>query len=92
MARGGIARGAILFLYLLVLVASPVFHHDIDCHIKTPDHCPACGVHPAAPPAAIAAVLCGGVLPEAGEITSIYDPGAPSVVRVEIPGRAPPSA
>jgi len=92
MARGGLARGVILFLYALVLIASPVFHHDLECHIKTPDHCQACAAHPVAPPAAIAAVFCGAVLPEAGDVTSLCDPGAPTLVRVEVPGRAPPSA
>jgi hypothetical protein len=31
-----------------VLCISPAFHHDFDCHEKSPAHCPACMASPAA--------------------------------------------
>jgi hypothetical protein len=35
-------------LYLAVLWVSPLFHHDFDCHAKSPAHCPSCMANPAA--------------------------------------------
>ncbi len=35
-------------LYVAVLCVSPIFHHDFDCHAKSPAHCPACLANPAA--------------------------------------------
>lgn len=34
--------------FTLVLEVGPVFHHDFDCHLKSPTHCPACLASPAA--------------------------------------------
>jgi hypothetical protein len=31
-----------LALYAFVLVASPFEHHDLICHLKTPQHCTSC--------------------------------------------------
>ena len=38
--------GAILYAAVICLI--PVFHHDFDCHAKSPAHCPACVASPAA--------------------------------------------
>jgi len=29
-------------LHVLVASLAPLFHHDLDCHLKTPTHCNAC--------------------------------------------------
>ena len=34
--------------FTLVLEVGPAFHHDFDCHLKSPTHCPACLASPAA--------------------------------------------
>jgi hypothetical protein len=50
--RGLGCRGAILLaavLYGLVVMASPAFHHDLDCHLSSPKQCTACTANPAAP-------------------------------------------
>src|SRR5262249_5524449 len=31
-----------LSLYALLLAVSPVLHHDLACHVKSPTHCDAC--------------------------------------------------
>ncbi len=35
-------------LYVAMLCVSPSFHHDFDCHAKSPAHCPSCLANPAA--------------------------------------------
>ena len=35
-------------LYAAVLCLAPAFHHDFQCHLKSPAHCPACLASPAA--------------------------------------------
>lgn len=49
--RYGFARAVLcglLAVYVAVLCASPFFHHDLDCHLKSPAHCPGCVASPAA--------------------------------------------
>ena len=49
--RYGFARAVLcglLAVYLAVLCASPISHHDLDCHLKSPAHCPGCVASPAA--------------------------------------------
>jgi len=48
----GLAPSAILAgvaLYVALLCVSPLFHHDLDCHLKSPSHCGACVANPLAP-------------------------------------------
>jgi hypothetical protein len=52
--RRAVCVGALL--YLAVLIAVPFEHHDLICHIKTPQHCTSCvssppGSHQQAPAA-----------------------------------------
>lgn len=37
-----------LGLYVALLVASPLAHHDLACHVKSPTHCDACQANPLA--------------------------------------------
>jgi hypothetical protein len=32
----------VLLVYLTMLAALPLLHHDVACHIKTPSHCTTC--------------------------------------------------
>ena len=89
--RRGIAAAAILVVYALILAATPLLHHDLDCHFKTPTHCQACLASPAAAPTAISVVGWSGPLPEAGRAFAAPRLLSPLTVRVEISGRAPPA-
>jgi hypothetical protein len=42
-------RGTVfsLALYLVVLLGAPFEHHDLACHLKTPQHCTSCVASPA---------------------------------------------
>ena len=77
-------------LYLLVLLVSPVLHHDFDCHQKSPGHCVSCVANPLAPRSEATVSLCPAAWVDAGQLPA---PGA--VVRAAVPlssisDRAPP--
>jgi hypothetical protein len=85
------ARAALLAVYALVLVVTPVLHHDLDCHFKTPTHCQACVANPMAAPPTVLPTVWSGPLPIAGRIDATRRTVPTKIVRVEIPGRAPPA-
>jgi len=92
--RGRLHRTSARFalgLYLLVLVASPLLHHDLACHRRSPVHCQACLAHPPAPRAAEPAGLTAPRLADAGSIESPGRQASPRHVVVPSPGRAPPN-
>jgi hypothetical protein len=57
-------------LYVAVLCLSPVFHHDFDCHAKSPAHCPACLANPAAVDGEHKTPLAVPLLLEADEVAA----------------------
>ena len=78
-------------IYLAILLAAPFTHHDLDCHLKTPLHCPACassqvGLNTPLPAAARAADL-----PDAGNVITCQPPANGAVLPVRSSGRSPPS-
>jgi hypothetical protein len=83
---------AALALYVLVLVVSPLFHHDIDCHLKSPTHCTACLATPVASPAEAHAATMAAPLPEAGIVEPAVLAQVPAVATLDETGRAPPRA
>jgi len=79
-----------LTLFGIVLAASPLLHHDLICHIKTPTHCDACHASPVAPQAvALVDVTPPGFTDspsaECREATAVLSP-----VPLRSSGRAPP--
>ena len=80
-----------LLVYVLVLMASPALHHDLDCHLKTPGHCPACIANPVAFGAESAGSLGATtfLLAELIERPGATDPEPPSLARLS--GRSPPA-
>jgi len=79
-------------LYVLFLVASPFEHHDIVCHLKTPQHCTTCaftqlGTRPCPPQA-----LDGCHLADAGRAVSFHILADSTLLAVQSTGRSPPSA
>jgi hypothetical protein len=80
-----------LSLYVFVLLVSPVLHHDMACHVKTPGHCDACAASPVASRAEAVASFAAPALdpchaPEASETRL---PRAAN--RVSIDERGPPA-
>jgi hypothetical protein len=78
-----------LALYAFVLVAAPFEHHDLVCHLKTPQHCTSCWstqlgpdvVSPAAPPARLA---------DAGAALIVDEIPDGALLAVTSTGRSPP--
>ena len=81
----------LLAVYVAVLCASPVFHHDVDCHLKSPAHCPGCVASPAAVRGENAADLGETHLPPAEAVGSETAVAAATLVAHGLKGRSPPA-
>ena len=80
-----------LAVYSVILVVSPVVHHDLACHVKSPTHCEACAANPLASRVETAVVAVTSALPVAGEVAPIaQDVDGADPVRIAA-GRAPPA-
>jgi hypothetical protein len=78
-------------LYAAVLLASPFEHHDLVCHLKTPQHCAACassqlGSDPHALPGPGTSRLT-----DAGSATTVEQPVQGALLVADHTGRSPPS-
>jgi hypothetical protein len=78
-------------LYAIFLLLVPFTHHDLACHLKTPEHCTACSS---------TTIASGPRAAVAPEISSLADAGRAVAVEVEehgvvLParesGRSPPA-
>ena len=83
--------GLIVALYAAFLVIAPFEHHDLDCHLKTPQHCTTCasdalGFNPH-PPAAFDAVS----LDDAGWAVAVQYVLQGVLLTAQASGRSPPS-
>jgi len=79
-------------LYVLFLVASPFEHHDLVCHLKTPQHCTTCastqlGADPRPP-----LIVDACHLADAGRAVSFDILAESTLLAVQSTGRSPPSA
>jgi hypothetical protein len=81
-----------LTLYAAVLVSSPFEHHDLICHLKTPQHCMSCASsqlgsdpHPLPVPGA-------SRLTDAGFATTVEQHGEEALLAAASSGRSPPPA
>jgi hypothetical protein len=84
-------RSIAVALYVLFLVASPFEHHDLVCHLKTPQHCTTCaftqlGADPHPPLTAGA-----GHLTDAGRAFSFEILAESTLLAVHSTGRSPPA-
>ena len=81
-----------LAIYAAVLVSSPFEHHDLICHLKTPQHCMSCASsqlgsdpHPLPVPGA-------SRLTEAGFATTFEQDAEEALLASGASGRSPPPA
>ena len=78
-------------LFAIVLVTEQVEHHDILCHLKTPQHCSACASSPlGSDPHALGATQ-HIVLADAGGAVCAARPLAGTVLPSRSSGRSPPA-
>lgn len=81
---------AALVAYGLVLAVTPVLHHDLECHWRTPGHCVACIATPAAVDAANAAPDASPAFVDVGGVEH-QTPAAPETpLHADSHGRSPP--
>jgi len=89
-ARARLSTTVGLVLYAVVLVAAPFEHHDLICHLKTPQHCTSCassqlGSDPHELPVPGAARLTA-----AGFATTVEQALEGALLAADSTGRSPP--
>jgi hypothetical protein len=80
-----------LGLYTLVLLGSPILHHDLECHLKTPGHCDACTANPHAPRIETGVGLLATHLRAAGHVDGGRGASPNAAAVNPTRGRAPPA-
>jgi hypothetical protein len=80
-----------LAVYAAILVVSPVLHHDLACHVKSPTHCEACATNPlASRTEPVAAITLPG-LAVAGDVVATAIAQVHTASLSTVSGRAPPA-
>ena len=93
-ARAGARRSSGILLvtvYALVLVVSPLLHHDLDCHLTSRSHCGACTANPLAPGAEPGLPADAGRLPETGRVEAARCRCPGKAWPIRLPARSPPA-
>ena len=94
MGRGlGIRRSKFLgvALYAVFLVTAPFEHHDLVCHLKTPQHCTSCASSQLSSDPQTPAILGTWHLNDAGRAITIQLVVDGTLLPVRSTGRSPPS-
>jgi len=79
-------------LYVLFLLASPFEHHDLLCHLKTPQHCTSCnGSQLGSDPHSLVAPSARE-LADAGSAVASNILAEGALLAVRSTGRSPPAA
>ena len=86
--RRGVLLG--IGLYALVVLGSPLLHHDVARHFKSASHCTACTSTPIASSEVHGVVLDAARLPEAGLARIPEVASVPAAPQLTTPGRSPP--
>ena len=81
----------LLAVYVAVLCVSPILHHDLDCHLKSPAHCPGCVASTAALRGESAIDLGQTHLPPAEAVGYETAMVAAPLVAHGLKGRSPPA-
>jgi hypothetical protein len=87
-------RGLILLalaLFTLLVSVSPLLHHDIACHLKTPTHCTACLASPPASRIERTAGPEAWTLQQAERIETLRQDPVDLADVIRTPGRSPPA-
>jgi hypothetical protein len=79
-------------IYMLVLLTSPFEHHDLVCHIKTPQHCMSCSASLLGSDPHAEAAVATGPLDDLGSAVASLSLPESTLVAVRLPGRSPPPA
>src|SRR6266545_5381046 len=80
-----------LALYAFFLLVSQFEHHDLLCHLRTPQHCTACSASVLGSDPDTHGAPGAAPLSDAGCAVSIQLPAAAALLAVRTTGRSPPS-
>ena len=79
-------------LYATVLIGSPFEHHDLVCHLKTPQHCTSCASSQLGSDVLPLAAPGTSHLADAGSATTRDQIVESTLLAVRTTGRSPPQA
>lgn len=79
-------------LYALFLVVSPLEHHDLVCHLRTPLHCTSCTSTALGADTHVPPVIGAWALSDAGHAVVDAVPLSGTLLPVRSSGRSPPIA
>ena len=81
-----------LVLHALFVAAAPFEHHDLICHLKTPQHCTSCTSSPLGSSTEAPTTPGAATLRDAGSLAA-FDPISESaLLAVSNSGRSPPAS
>ena len=89
--RGHAVLLAALLAYGLVLAVTPLLHHDLECHWRTPGHCVACVATPVALGAETVAPQALPFLVDLGGVAVAAEPAPTAALPASRLGRSPPA-
>ena len=78
-------------LYAVVLAAGELGHHDLACHLKTPQHCSSCTASPLSSSPHSPARVDRSELTDAGRAEATYVALESAVLPAQTSGRSPPT-
>jgi hypothetical protein len=79
-------------LHALLVAAAPFEHHDLICHLKTPQHCTSCTSSPVGSSAETHATPGAAVLRDAGSAAASEPISESALLAVRNSGRSPPAS
>ena len=77
-------------LHTLFVAAAPFEHHDLICHLKTPQHCTSCTSSPVGSSAETQATAGAAVLHDAGTAAAVDSVSESALLATRNRGRSPP--
>jgi len=77
-------------LHTLLVAAAPFEHHDLICHLKTPQHCTSCTSSPVGSSAETQATPGAAVFRDAGSAAASELVSESALLAVSNSGRSPP--
>jgi hypothetical protein len=80
-----------LAIYALVLLTIPFEHHDLVCHIKTPQHCMSCSASVLGSDPHTPAAIGAGHLDDIGSATQTLPLAESTIFAASSSGRSPPA-
>jgi hypothetical protein len=79
-------------LHALFVTAAPFEHHDLICHLKTPQHCTSCTSSPVGSSAETPTAPGAATLSDAGSAAAFDPISGSALLAVSNSGRSPPAS